>query len=105
MRRVGWAICCASVSWPLAALGQAADPESRVSAFELGQIIVRAAPAEDLAIGSETLGQAAIEAFSRNSLDDAASLMKLLDALDEDDDVQTVWGNEKVPDEELERLA
>jgi len=37
--------------------------------------------------------------------DDAASLLKLIDALEEDDDVQTVWGNEKVPDEELERLA
>jgi len=37
--------------------------------------------------------------------DDAAQLMKLLDALDEDDDVQTVWGNERAPDEELERLA
>jgi len=37
--------------------------------------------------------------------DDAAQLMKLIDALEEDDDVQTVWGNEKVPDEELERLA
>ena len=37
--------------------------------------------------------------------DDAAQLMRLMDALDEDDDVQTVWGNEKVPDEELEKLA
>jgi YebC/PmpR family DNA-binding regulatory protein len=37
--------------------------------------------------------------------DDAASLMKLLDALDEDDDVQTVWGNETIPDDELEKLA
>src|SRR4051795_8155863 len=37
--------------------------------------------------------------------DDAQQLMRLMDALDEDDDVQTVWGNEKVPDEELERLA
>jgi YebC/PmpR family DNA-binding regulatory protein len=37
--------------------------------------------------------------------DDAATLMKLIDALEEDDDVQTVWGNEKVPDEELEKLA
>ena len=33
--------------------------------------------------------------------DDAQQLLKLMDALDEDDDVQTVWGNEKVPDEEL----
>ncbi|MEA3079437.1 MAG: hypothetical protein QOF05_845 [Sphingomonadales bacterium] len=37
--------------------------------------------------------------------DDAATLMKLIDALDEDDDVQTVWGNYDVPEEELERLA
>ena len=37
--------------------------------------------------------------------DDAATLMKMLDALDDDDDVQTVWGNERIPDEELERLA
>jgi YebC/PmpR family DNA-binding regulatory protein len=37
--------------------------------------------------------------------DDAQQLLKLMDALDEDDDVQTVWGNDKAPDEELERLA
>jgi YebC/PmpR family DNA-binding regulatory protein len=36
---------------------------------------------------------------------DAATLMKLIDALEEDDDVQTVWGNYDVPDEELEKLA
>ncbi|WP_293883289.1 YebC/PmpR family DNA-binding transcriptional regulator [Sphingomonas sp.] len=35
---------------------------------------------------------------------DAANLMKLLDALDEDDDVQTAWGNYDVPDEVMERL-
>ena len=37
--------------------------------------------------------------------DDAERLARLMEALDEDDDVQTVWGNERVPDEELERLA
>ena len=37
--------------------------------------------------------------------DDAANLMKLIDALEEDDDIQTVWGNYDVPDEELEKLA
>jgi YebC/PmpR family DNA-binding regulatory protein len=37
--------------------------------------------------------------------DDAQKLANLMEALDEDDDVQTVWGNEKVPDEELEKLA
>jgi YebC/PmpR family DNA-binding regulatory protein len=37
--------------------------------------------------------------------DDAQQLLKLMDALEEDDDEQTVWGNEKVPDEELAKLA
>ena len=37
--------------------------------------------------------------------DDVATLMKLIDALEDDDDVQTVWGNYDVPEEELERLA
>src|SRR5215217_344178 len=37
--------------------------------------------------------------------DDAATLLKLIDSLEEDDDVQTVWGNERISDEELERLA
>ena len=32
-------------------------------------------------------------------------LMKLIDALDDDDDVQTVWGNYDVPDEVLAKLA
>jgi YebC/PmpR family DNA-binding regulatory protein len=37
--------------------------------------------------------------------DDAQTLLKLMEALDEDDDVQTVWGNENIPDEELEKLG
>src|SRR5206468_1906348 len=37
--------------------------------------------------------------------EDAAQLIKLIDALEEDDDVQTVWGNYDVPEEELEKLA
>ncbi len=37
--------------------------------------------------------------------DDAGTLMKLIDALEEDDDVQTVWGNYNVPDVVLEKLA
>jgi YebC/PmpR family DNA-binding regulatory protein len=36
--------------------------------------------------------------------DDAATLMRLIDALEDDDDVQTVWGNYDIPDEELARL-
>jgi YebC/PmpR family DNA-binding regulatory protein len=36
---------------------------------------------------------------------DAAQLLKLIDALDDDDDVQTVWGNYDVPDEVMEKLG
>ena len=36
---------------------------------------------------------------------DAAQLMKLIDALEDDDDVQTVWGNYDVPDEVMEQLG
>ena len=37
--------------------------------------------------------------------DAVATLMKLLDALDDDDDVQNVYSNEDVSDAELEKLA
>ena len=37
--------------------------------------------------------------------DNVASLMKLIDTLDEDDDVQTVWGNYEIDDAELEKLG
>ena len=37
--------------------------------------------------------------------DDAGQLLKLIDALDDDDDVQTVWGNYEVSDEVMEKLA
>jgi len=35
----------------------------------------------------------------------AATLLKLIDTLDDDDDVQTVWGNYEVPDEVMEKLG
>ena len=37
--------------------------------------------------------------------DAAATLMKLIDALDEDDDVQNVFGNYDIPEDELAKLA
>jgi YebC/PmpR family DNA-binding regulatory protein len=37
--------------------------------------------------------------------DEAATLLRLIDTLDEDDDVQTVWGNYDIPEDELEKLA
>ena len=36
---------------------------------------------------------------------DAEQLLKLVDTLEEDDDVQTVWGNYEVPEEVLEKLG
>jgi YebC/PmpR family DNA-binding regulatory protein len=36
---------------------------------------------------------------------EAEQLLRLVDALDEDDDVQTVWGNYEVSDEVLEKLV
>ncbi len=37
--------------------------------------------------------------------DDAGTLFKLIDALDDDDDVQTVWGNYDIPDDVMEKLG
>ncbi|PSJ41795.1 YebC/PmpR family DNA-binding transcriptional regulator [Allosphingosinicella deserti] len=37
--------------------------------------------------------------------DDAGQLFKLIDALEEDDDIQTVWGNYEVSDEVMEKLG
>jgi YebC/PmpR family DNA-binding regulatory protein len=35
----------------------------------------------------------------------ATTLLKLIDAMDDDDDVQTVWGNYDIPDEIMEKLG
>ena len=37
--------------------------------------------------------------------DDAGQLLKLIDTLDEDDDVQQVWGNYDVPEDVMEKLG
>jgi YebC/PmpR family DNA-binding regulatory protein len=37
--------------------------------------------------------------------DTAATLIKLIDTLEDDDDVQTVWGNYEIPDEVMEKLG
>jgi YebC/PmpR family DNA-binding regulatory protein len=37
--------------------------------------------------------------------EDAGQLLKLIDALEDDDDVQTVWGNYEVPDEVAAKLG
>jgi len=71
---------------------------------------------EDLAAVAEALEATLGPAKSTNVIwkpksdvpvagDAAASLLKLLDALDDDDDVQNVFGNYAIDDAELERLA
>ena len=35
----------------------------------------------------------------------ASTLLKLIDVLDDDDDVQTVWGNYDISDEVMEKLG
>ena len=35
----------------------------------------------------------------------AGTLLKLVDTLDDDDDVQTVWGNYEIPDAVMEKLG
>ena len=35
----------------------------------------------------------------------ASTLLKLVDTLDDDDDVQTVWGNYDIPDDVMEKLG
>ena len=37
--------------------------------------------------------------------DTARTLLKLIDVLDDDDDVQTVWGNDEIPDAVMEKLG
>jgi YebC/PmpR family DNA-binding regulatory protein len=37
--------------------------------------------------------------------DSAVTLLKLIDALDDDDDVQNVWSNEDIPEDELAKLT
>ena len=37
--------------------------------------------------------------------DEARTLLKLIDVLDDDDDVQTVWGNYEISDEVMEKLG
>jgi YebC/PmpR family DNA-binding regulatory protein len=39
------------------------------------------------------------------TVEETALLMKLIDTLEDDDDVQTVWGNYDVPDDIMEKLA
>jgi len=62
---------------PCAAFAQDAPAarEAGSTTFELGQIIVEGDVPEGVAITSSTLGQEAIEAFGRNTLDEAASLI------------------------------
>ncbi len=66
----------AFVAMPAAAQQNAGDTgTTQDSSFGLGQIIVTGTRPEGLAIGSDSIGQDAIETFNRNTLDQAATLI------------------------------
>lgn len=69
---------CALAIQPWAALAQSAGADTKDEAdgsFRLGEIIVTGTRPDGIAIGNSTLSQAAIETFSRNTLDDAVNLI------------------------------
>ena len=60
----------------------------------------------------KTLGEAAAVKLAwkpglTTEVDEAAAvaLLKLIDVLDDDDDVQAVWGNYEIPDAVMEKLG
>lgn len=64
-----------AVSLAVPALADEPADSSSGGAFTLGQIVVTARRPEGIQISGETLTAAAMEAFNRNSLDDAINLM------------------------------
>src|SRR5438445_8071611 len=60
-------------------------------------------PMRGEAEGAELAWKPATEIELRG--EEAQKLANLIEALEEDDDIQTVWGNEHIPDEELANLA
>ncbi len=78
LRLLSAAAVAAIACMPWAAHAQSAaesDADAADNSFRLGEIIVTGHPGEGAAVGSDTIGQDAIEIFSRNTLDDAASLI------------------------------
>jgi iron complex outermembrane receptor protein len=72
------ATACALILLPGVALaeeGRPIDAATGEDAFDLGQIVVQASAPKDAMVGDSSIGHAAIEAFDRNTLDDAASLI------------------------------
>ena len=76
MRVYPLAIACtvATLAAPVMAQDNS-DTNKASQTFDLGQIIVQGQVSTAPTVGSDTLGQDAIEAFNRNTLDDAANLL------------------------------
>jgi YebC/PmpR family DNA-binding regulatory protein len=81
-----------------------ADGHSILCAFEALNEVSRALEAS---LGAPTHARAIWKPANLVSVDEekAASLLKLLDALDNDDDVQNVYSNADIPDELMAKLA
>jgi len=73
--RLPIAAACAVAAIATPAFAQDRTAGETDNAFDLGQIVVRGKAESAIAIGSEIVGQEAIEAFNRNTLDDAANLI------------------------------
>ena len=59
-------------------------------------------PRKDLEVDEEGEGEGEEESKQKQREEDE---LKLVDALEEDDDVQTVWGNYEVPDDVMAKLG
>ncbi|WP_230291507.1 TonB-dependent siderophore receptor [Croceicoccus sp. Ery5] len=76
MRLVSILAVAATLVFPVAVRAQDdATSQEADQTFTLGQIVVTAQRADGIGISSETLTAEAMEAFNRNSLDDAANLI------------------------------
>lgn len=76
MRLVSILAVAATLGFPVAARAQdEATSQEADQSFTLGQIVVTARRADGIGISSETITAEAMEAFNRNSLDDAANLI------------------------------
>ncbi len=68
-------LCAASLGIALPASVEAQEAANADVVFSLGQIVVTGTRGEGVAIGSDSVGQVALEAFGRVRLDEAANLI------------------------------
>ena len=73
--------------------------------FILASLALALSLADEVAHGILVEGLRRLDTSIPVISEEAGSLLKLIDALDDDDDVQTVWGNYEVSDAVMEKLG